>query len=299
MPAVDDPAAGFLLRRRHTDMSDFPRTTVDGLSLPRMLIGTNWFLGFSHTSRSKDALIMSRSRSQIADVLAAFLERGIDAILGFRPDPRIEEAVAEAEDRAGRKMITICTPTLNINGGPEADDENAKGLDRLAELGVSICMPHQDTTDKLLDKRSRTIRGMDTIAAMIRERGMIPGLSTHVPESIVFADETKLDVATYISIYNAAGFMMPIEIDWVNHIIHHAEKPVITIKPFAAGRLHPFVGLAFSWSTLRPQDMVTVGTMTPDEAKEVIELSLSHFERRRAEVEMQVTRSKQTLVKQK
>ncbi|MHC4985606.1 MAG: aldo-keto reductase family protein, partial [Planctomycetota bacterium] len=159
-------------------------------------------------------------------------------------------------------------------------------------------MPHTSSTDTMLDKRARVIRGMDKIAAMTRERGMIPGLSTHEPESIVFADETGLDVATYISIYNAAGFLMPIEIDWVNHVIHNAKNPVITIKPFASGRLHPFVGLAFSWSTLRPQDMVTVGTMTPDEAKEVIELSLSHFERRKAEVEMQITRSKQTLVKQ-
>ena len=279
-------------------MPDFPRTMIEGLSLPRMLIGTNWFLGFSHTSGSKDKLIMSRSRSQIADVLVEFLSRGIDAILGFRPDPRIEEAVSEAEDRAGKKMITICTPSLNMDGTPQADDDNAKIFDALAELGVSICMPHQDTTDRLLDKRARVIRGMDRIAAMIRERGMIPGLSTHDPATIVVADETKLDVATYISIYNAAGFMMPIEIDWVNHIIHRADKPVITIKPFAAGRLHPFVGLAFSWATLRPQDMITVGTLTPDEAKELIELSLSHFERRKAAVELQITRSKQTLVKQ-
>ena len=91
---------------------------------------------------------------------------------------------------------------------------------------------------------------------------------------------------------------MPIEIDWVNHVIRNAKKPVITIKPFAAGRLHPFVGLAFSWATLRPQDMITVGTMTPDEAKEVIEISYALFENRRANVELQVTRSKKTLVKE-
>jgi hypothetical protein len=131
---------------------------------------------------------------------------------------------------------------------------------------------------------------------MIRRRGMIPGLSTHEPESIVFADETGLDVGTYISIYNAAGFLMPIEIDWVHHIISKAARPVITIKPFAAGRLHPFVGLAFSWATLRPQDMVTVGTMSPDEAKELIEISYSLFEQRKANIELQVTRSKAGLV---
>jgi len=279
-------------------MVEFPRTEVGGLSLPRMLIGTNWFLGFSHQSASRDKMICDRSVSQVADVLETFLDHGIDAIVGFVANDRMYHAVQEAEQRTGKKMIIISTPGIDCNEGPEAVGKNAEIFDLEAERGSSIVMPHTSSTDALLDKRARVIRGMDAIAAMIRERGMIPGLSTHEPETIVFADETGLDVCTYISIYNAAGFLMPIEIDWVNHIIHNAKNPVITIKPFASGRLHPFVGLAFSWSTLRPQDMVTVGTLTPDEAKEVIELSLSHFERRKAAVEMQVTRSKQTLVKQ-
>ena len=38
-------------------MTKFPRTKIEDLSVPRMVIGTNWFLGFSHTSRAKDELI--------------------------------------------------------------------------------------------------------------------------------------------------------------------------------------------------------------------------------------------------
>ena len=108
---------------------------------------------------------------------------------------------------------------------------------------------------------------------MIRERGMIPGLSTHMPETIVYADETGLDVETYISIYNSMGFLMQVEVDWVAHIIRNAHKPVLTIKPMAAGQLRPFQALTFVWNTIRPQDMVAVGTMSPKEAAEVIEIS--------------------------
>ncbi len=43
----------------------------------------------------------------------------------------------------------------------------------------------------------------------------------------------------------------------------------------AAGRLLPAVGLAFVWNTIRNQDMVTIGTTTPDEAKDVIDLSVT------------------------
>ena len=187
------------------------------------------------------------------------------------------------------------TPTFDLSGTPEAMDHNARVLDGFAEIGTAVCLPHQGTTDALTDRTTRSIRTMDTYCAMMRERGMIPGLSTHMPEVPIYADETGLDVGTYIQIYNAIGFLMQIEVDWVHRMICERQKPVITIKPFAAGRLHPFVGLAFNWSTIREQDMVCVGTMTPDEARELIELSWSLFERRASSIELQRTRSKASI----
>ena len=124
---------------------------------------------------------------------------------------------------------------------------------------------------------------------------MIPGLSTHMPESVVYADAMGADVETYIQIYNAAGFLMQVEADWVMRIISQAKKPVMTIKPLAAGKLLPVAGLAFVWSTIRIQDMVTVGTTTPDEAREVIELSLDLLNRQIPDNELQKTRSKKSL----
>jgi hypothetical protein len=130
---------------------------------------------------------------------------------------------------------------------------------------------------------------------MIRERGMVPGLSTHMPEAVTIADRTSADVETYIQIYNAIGFLMQVEVDWVMRVIRKAQKPVMTIKPLAAGKLLPPVGLAFVWSTLRDQDMVTIGTTTPDEAREVVDLSLDALSRRIRDHELQRTRSKQSL----
>jgi len=88
------------------------------------------------------------------------------------------------------------------------------------------------------------------------------------------------------------GFLMQVEVDWVAKLIRDAKKPVMTIKPMAAGQLRPFQGLAFVWSTLRDQDMVTVGTMSPKEAAEVIEISMNLLERRRIDTPLQETRSK-------
>jgi hypothetical protein len=150
-------------------------------------------------------------------------------------------------------------------------------------------------TDALIDRMHGVIRDIDRYSRLIRERDMIPGLSTHMPEAVVYADKAGADVETYIQIYNAAGFLMQVEADWVMRIIHDAKKPVLTIKPLAAGRLLPIVGLAFVWSTIRDQDLVVIGSTAPDEAREVIDISLDLLNRRQPQVEMQKTRSKTSL----
>ncbi len=85
---------------------------------------------------------------------------------------------------------------------------------------------------------------------------------------------------------------MPIEVDWTAKIIAEAHKPVLTIKPLAAGQIRPLQGLTFAWNAIREQDMVAIGTMTPQEAEEVIALSMDILENRRGSVALQETRSK-------
>jgi hypothetical protein len=276
-------------------MEQFPRTLVGGVSLPRLIIGSNWFLGYSHTSLAKDIFIKQlQTRDKIAEILVAFLERGVDAVMA-PPNELLEYAIQSAEQRVGKAMIRILTPIFNINPGGAAESEPAKMLDQCKKLGAAFCMPHQCVTDALLDRKAGLIRDIDLYTNMIRERGMIPGLSTHMPETPIYADRAEADVETYIQLYNAAGFLMQVEADWVMRIIRNAKKPVMTIKPLAAGKLLPVVGLAFVWSTIRPQDMVTIGTTTPDEAKEVVDISLDLIQGQVPEFELQKTRSKRSL----
>jgi hypothetical protein len=276
-------------------MIEFPRTTVGGVSVSRMIVGTNWFLGYSHTSAAKDRFIKSyQTRERVADILTVFFEHGVDTIMGM-PVPMLRDAIQDAQERTGVEAKLILTPHFNIvPGGPEEVGPE-RVFDNCKELGATFCFPHQCVTDALIDRMHRVIRDIDVYTAMIRDRGMIPGLSTHMPESVVIADKTGADVETYIQIYNAAGFLMQVEADWVMRIIRDAKKPVMTIKPMAAGRLLPVVGLAFSWNTIRDQDMVTVGTTTPDEAREVIDISLDLLARRIPDNELQKTRSKHSL----
>jgi len=191
-------------------------------------------------------------------------------------------------------MIWIATPGYAEWGNP---DTWKRSVELSKELGATFCFPHQAVTDPRLDRVNRRLMPeLEEHLKYVRELGMIPGLSSHTPEAIICSDASGADVETYIQPYNAAGFLCQVETDWLQRIFREAKKPVMTIKPLASGRLLPPTGLAFVWNTLRDCDMVTIGTMSTYEAEEVIELSRAILENRKAEVELQFTRSKQGLV---
>lgn len=279
-------------------MAKFPRTMVGGCSVSRLIIGTNWFLGFSHRTPAKDGFIKEHmDEGKITEILVTFFNAGVDSIMGpLSQYPFMDSAIKRAEDRTGVGCIRINTPFLNVADTDAARAEAARTLDRVAALGTTLCLPHHSCVEQLVDRGSRTIRRLEYYTGLIRERNMIPGLSAHMPEVVVYADQMEADVETYIQIYNPIGFLMQLEVEWVARIIHQAKKPVMTTKPMAAGRVTPFVGLNFVWNTIREQDMVTVGTMSPREAAEVVEHSLAALERRFPLIGSRGTPSKQTII---
>ena len=265
----------------------FPRTEVGGLSLSRIIIGTNWLAGYSHRSSSADEMIKARhaTKDTIVPMLEVFLSRGVDTIMApFGMTPVIYEAVKEAEQKTGRGMIMVDTPVINVDDSTEARREAQRTINESAARGAKICLIHHYSAEQLVNKNRRQIVRLDDYTKMIRDAGMIPGLSAHMPELVLFSDENGYDVETYIQIYNCMGFLMQVEIEAVASIIHGARRPVMTIKPMAAGRTTPFVGLNFSWATIRDCDMVTVGCFNEAEAAEDIEISLAALERRAPQI---------------
>ncbi|HOM26008.1 MAG TPA: hypothetical protein PKV21_00685 [bacterium] len=266
-------------------MNRMPRTNVGGLSLPRILCGTNWFLGYSHQTNSKDRTIREfMDEKRVVDILCTCIKNEIDAVMG-PPVEFLTNCIEKAKDKTGKDIIYICTPW------------KIEEVDWAKEKGAKICMPHTSVTDTYVNKREKNLKGIEVWLKKIREYGMIPGLSTHVPETVIYADATGLDVETYIQIYNALGFLCQIEVEWIYKIINEAKKPVMTIKPFAAGRITPFVGLNFVVNTIRDIDMITIGFTSPYEVEEDVEIFFSILEKRRPNIEYQITRSKKSLEK--
>ncbi|HLK61451.1 MAG TPA: hypothetical protein VKU00_33185 [Chthonomonadaceae bacterium] len=276
-------------------MNDFPRTMVGGVSMPRLICGTNWMLGYSHTSAAKDRFIREQfdTPGKMAKLIEVFARNGCNAVM-TPIHAFVAQAAREAEQRVGVPIRLIVTPSYAEHDNP---DTWQISVDRAKAMGATFCFPHQCVTDPRIDRIRRCLdpQLIDHLR-VVREAGMIPGLSSHMPEAITCSDACEADVETYIQPYNAAGFLCQVETDWLQRIIQKARKPVMTIKPLAAGRLLPPTGLAFAWSTLRDCDMVTIGTLSTYEAEEVIELSRALLERRQSSVELQFTRSKSSLV---
>lgn len=278
----------------------FPRTTVGGVSLSRLIIGTNWILGWSHTGAAADALIRRRNATPeaISELLEVFLSAGVDTIMGpFADKPHLLEAMKMAQDRTGRRLILVDTPILNVDDSAAARKQAAAAIAESRRLGATFCFPHHSSAEQLVNKNRQIIDRLPDYLKMIRDEGLIPGLSAHMPELVVYSDLNGYDVETYIQIFNCAGFLMQVEVEYIHKVIWGAKKPVMTIKPMAAGRVTPFVGLTFSWNAIRPCDMITVGCLTAEEAAEDIEISLAALEHRAPHLEGRSSPNKTTIMK--
>ena len=216
----------------------------------------------------------------------------------FTGNTIIQDGVKRAEDIIGRKITIIDTPIINVDDNVQARREAENVIKESARLGASLCLPHHASAEQLVNKNKKTIDRLDDYLKMIRDNSMIPGLSAHMPELIVYSDLNEYDVQTYIQIYNCMGFLMQVEVEYIHKVIWGAKKPVITIKSMAAGRVTPFVGLTFSWNTIRERDMVCVGCFSPEEVHEDVEISLAALEHRPPEIKGRNSPSKTAIMKE-
>ena len=270
-------------------MPKFPTTTIGGYEVSRLLCGTNPFRGYSHFSSARDNWLRKYFTVERAvEVMAVCDGYGINGIVSG-PEEFVYEAIQGLERQTGSKWIWFCTPGM---GSQPIDD----GVRWAADHGAQFCMPHTSWTDSRLNIKDCRIDDLEPAIELTRRLGMVPGLSTHRPEVITVADAAGYDVETYIQPFNVAGFLCAVETDWVERVIRSAKKPVICIKPFAAGRVMVRPGFNFVYNHCKPVDTVCAGFMSPEEAEEDIRIALGVLEGTDQGVQLTQSRSKQTLV---
>ncbi len=269
----------------------FPMTNIGGLDISRMIIGTNMFYAASHISKGRDEWLKRYfTRERIYEVIAAAAEEGINALVAG-PAPELKSILEEVEHHTGRHVNYLATPA-----GMDLE-QLRPGIDLAADLGCEFCWPHQTFTDNRLVVSDGCILDAPEALALIRRRGMIPGWSTHRPETVVVTDRAGYDCEGYLQPFNAVGFMCAVETDWVASVIRQAKKPVVVIKPLGSGRMMPITALPYVYGNIKPVDTVAVGFMSPEEVREDIEIARQCLAAggTAPAVELQYTRSKESL----
>ena len=154
----------------------FPRTMVGGVSLSRMIIGTNWMLGWSHRTPAADHQIQNRfpDGKSAFPMLKTFLDHGVDTIMGPMVGARVmQEAIEYAQEQTGKKLIVIDTPILNVDDNRTARAEAQSMIRKCKEAGATFCLIHHSSAEQLVNKNKHEITRLDDYTQMIREAGMI------------------------------------------------------------------------------------------------------------------------------
>lgn len=268
----------------------FPTVSIGGYEISRLIIGSNTFHGFSHFSAARSNWLKRHfTPERIFEVMCACARQGLNTTVSMqRPD--YAEVLRAVEAETGVHIHWFATP-----GGRDTA-ELKEGICQAAELGAEFCLPHMMWTDSRLLAARGIIEEADEVCAYIRAQGMVPGWSTHRPETVTVSDRAGYDVEVYIQIYNATGFLCQVETDWVQRVISHTPKTCLCIKPLGAGRIMPPTGFSFVYSTIKPNDIVAVGMLSEEEAHENIALCRDILAGQVAQAELQSTRSKAVLM---
>ncbi|HJN14173.1 MAG TPA: hypothetical protein QGH10_01720 [Armatimonadota bacterium] len=267
-------------------MTALPTTNIGGVEVTRMACGSNNFFGYSHLSAARDAwLVKHFTDERLYEMLQCCAKLGVNLFVSG-PQERFASLRRRLEDETGFRIKWACTPF------GETLDELKQSVDTCREWDVEICLPHTSVIERNLNLRDREITELPEALAYIRSVDMVPGISTHRPEAVPLVHELGYDVETAILPLNALGFLCQVEVEWQERIIRSFPKPIITIKPLAAGRITPIPGFTFVYQRIKPIDTVAVGVLCPEELEEDVNLAASLMTGEEGGVALSTSRSK-------
>ncbi len=277
----------------------FPTFTIEGVKIPRVILGTNPLGWSSHFSRAKDLDWQKTFKNPevVARLIIKSIDMGVNAIMGTAIDDVISglglpdmgphrygqwiKAVNIAQKETGEKLVCLATtdgPITDKLGIPNVK----KSCEIIQAIGGQFMLLHGGTIASLLrfpQGKKGYIEGIEETINLIRDEGMIPGLGSHDARALTVSDEKEYGLSVYYTPYNKINYYMSPGFSRVTTFdaVKSAKKPVFAIKPFASGRLPIREALEFVFSMSGVQ-AVCVGIGSEEEmdetyriAKEVID----------------------------
>ena len=126
-------------------MPSFPMTSVDGIEVSRVIIGSNQFLGYSHYSGARDRWLREYfTPDRMADVMEVYARRGVNAIMAPPRDSIRARRIDITQDRTGQSIHYIATP--GKESSPGASRATSTGARSWAPPSACLTSPTPTTT---------------------------------------------------------------------------------------------------------------------------------------------------------
>ncbi len=164
-----------------------PTARLGKYDITRLIIGSNPFYGYSHTSRTLDEHM--REWSTPDNVCAALQEAGRNGINTFQTNggDRAISDIRLHRERGGKLQVIAL-----IKKNPE---------DAVASMRPIAVSHHGEVTDALF--RQRKMDDVREFTKRVRQAGVLVGVSTHQPEIVEYIEEHGWDVDFYMGcVYN-------------------------------------------------------------------------------------------------
>jgi len=271
-----------------------PEVEISGIRVSKFICGTNPFNGYSHFSKARD-IWMQRyfTLEKVIEVLERCQELGMTSLIG-----PINEKTCQVQKelvKRGRPPMVWVSTTLGW-----LDKELLRKETKIAaEVGNKLHAIHCSFVDSHLVSSKNKIEDIEDLLSYIRELGMIPGISTHRPETLSVLANSSYDIEFVILPFNSIGFLSNLEVNWIAKMIRDFPKPIIIIKSLAAGRLMPEQGIPFVLENVKPNDPVAIGVMSPEEVEEDVIIFLDILKQQYSKRELLNTPSKSIVVGKK
>jgi hypothetical protein len=218
-----------------------PLSQVEGVKVPRILLGHNPLIGYSYLSdaRATEYKEKFQRREVIRDLMIKSVGNGVPAVFiscepihSPLPTANLIKAIEETSRETGVDVFVISNMT-----DPKND------LERLAGLNLRIAVIHGSIVDRMQAENS--FKGLGEMLSTIRDAGVVPGIVMHRCDNVGPLLGGELDIGLYVSPFNALGYEMTPTRESFVELLGRLPKPYFAIKPLAMGRIPPRDG--FGW----------------------------------------------------
>lgn len=245
---------------------------IGNMVFSKVICGSNPFYGHSHFSLARDAEYRDRFDDQrIEHTIQRYLDRGGNTVES-PANQRMVSILTRLRDRSSDPVRFI--GTTRIDETSEMKSHHQKVAFLIAHR-ADICVVHAQFVDR--PREGGSIGGLKELVEQIHDAGLLAGISTHRVSTIELCEQQSYGIDTYMFPLNLLGFAYPgyagsESVQERVALVRGVSRPFILIKALGAGRIPPKEGLQFLAENTKPNDLISMGFGSEQEAEESIEL---------------------------